>query len=114
MTLFSPGVCEYQTALCDAYYLHHTTLTVIGTGSNGVCHTLVHHSTSTSPRPLTGPETKIFQAIAQWIDSRLLRTQTDGTEVSEAIKIFSKQDHTHSVYNRNPNCWAHGLDMTCI
>lgn len=111
---FSPGVCEYQTALCDAYYLHHTTLTVIGTGSNGVCHTLVHHSTSTSPRPLTGPETKIFQAIAQGIDSRLLRTQTDGTEVSEAIKIFSKQDHTHSVYIRNPNCWAHDLDMTCI
>lgn len=112
--LFWLGVCDYQRSICDAFYVHNKTLSVIGTGSNGVCQSIIHHSTSTSPRPLSNTETRVFEAIARGIDSRLLRTQSSGTEVSEAIKIFSKQDHTHGIYIRNPNCWAHDLDLTCI
>lgn len=109
--LFWLGVCDYQRSICDAFYVHNKTLSVIGTGSNGVCQSIIHHSTSTSPRPLSNTETRVFEAIARGIDSRLLRTQSSGTEVSEAIKIFSKQDHTHGIYIRNPNCWAHDLDL---
>ncbi|XP_061166365.1 uncharacterized protein LOC133175284 [Saccostrea echinata] len=107
------GVCDYQRAICDAFYNRHISLTVTGTGANGVCN-FTHHITSTSPRPLSSVETNLYRAIANGIDSRLLRTQSAGTEVSEAIKIFSKQDHVHKVYIRNSDCWAHDLDLTCI
>ncbi|XP_048769813.1 uncharacterized protein LOC125675985 [Ostrea edulis] len=107
------GVCDYQRSNCDAFYNHHTSFTVTGTGANGVCN-FTHLITSTTPRSLSAVEISLYSAIADGIDNRLLRTQTLGTEVSEAIKIFTKQDHTHKVYVRNPDCWAHDLDLTCI
>uniref|UniRef100_A0A8W8KIL8 Uncharacterized protein n=1 Tax=Magallana gigas TaxID=29159 RepID=A0A8W8KIL8_MAGGI len=59
------------------------------------------HSTSTSQRTISKTETKVFEAIARGIDGRLLRTQSSETEVSEAIKIFSKQDHIHAKVSSN-------------
>lgn len=106
-------MCDYQRSNCDAFYNHHTSFTVTGTGANGVCN-FTHLITSTTPRSLSAVEISLYSAIADGIDNRLLRTQTLGTEVSEAIKIFTKQDHTHKVYVRNPDCWAHDLDLTCI
>jgi|694.fasta_scaffold119973_4 hypothetical protein len=33
---------------------------------------------------------------------------------STSKNIFSTQNHSESIYVRNENCWAYGLDLTCI
>lgn len=93
---------------------------ITGTGYHGVCNRThiqyVTHSPhhTTTRKPLSAAEMKLYKAIADGIDKRLVGIQSAGTNVSDAIKIFSKQDHTHKIYVRNPDCWAHDLDLTCI
>lgn len=44
------------------------------------------------------------------VDTRILNTGP-----TEAIKIFTEQDHANATYVRNPNCWAQNIeDITAI
>ena len=43
------------------------------------------------------------------IDSR-----TSGKTKTNAINIFSTQDHNNNIYIRNVNSWAYGLDLSCF
>lgn len=35
------GACDYQRAICDAFYVHSDSLSAVGIGSNGVCHSII-------------------------------------------------------------------------
>ena len=87
--------------------MHHRNVQVNGTGTNCVP---IHVNT---PRPVTAEQAKLFKAILDGIDNRLDLVETKINS-SDTIHIFRKQDHTHKVYIRNPDCWAHDLDLTCI
>ena len=56
----------------------------------------------------------MFSNIIHNIDDRLAVVKKAGRTAKDAIKIFSKQDHTHKIYIRNTHCWAYGLDLSCI
>lgn len=61
-----------------------------------------------------------YSIFDRWADGSLAKNVTDiidtrivGKDAS-AKNIFSTQNHTSQIYVRNTNCWAYGLDLTCI
>ena len=57
---------------------------------------------------------KVFHQAIEGIDKLVETANKSGASVEEIKKIFSRQDHTHSVYIRNTKCWAYPLDLTGI
>lgn len=49
------------------------------------------------------------ELAANSIDQRIY-----GLSKQPHVRIFSTQDHDNAVYVRNPDCWAFGIDLTCI
>lgn len=61
-----------------------------------------------------------YSVFDRWADGSLAKELTDAIDLRIAGKdtsaktIFSTQNHSSQTYVRNTNCWAHGLDLTCI
>ena len=56
----------------------------------------------------------LFHHAIDGIDKLLDKANKTGESIDVLKKIFAKQDHTHKVYTRNPNCWAYPLDLTSM
>jgi hypothetical protein len=49
-----------------------------------------------------------FADAMRAVDSRI-----EGIEPFNAIKIYTTQNHSAGIYERNTNCWAADIDLTC-
>ena len=88
-------------------------ISIIGQGVH--CDPITHPTVPTTTDPPLTPFTRaLYNAIIRGIDDRLIRTFHKQTPPEKAKLIFSKQDHTNKVYVRNTDCWAYGLDLTCM
>ncbi|KAL4227104.1 hypothetical protein ACF0H5_015077 [Mactra antiquata] len=76
--------------------------------------TPVVHYTTTTPRPISKFETRLFMASIHGIDDLLLLSSRTNATIDEQKKIFSTQDHSKKYYVRSQKCWAHSLDLTAI
>ncbi|XP_069112754.1 uncharacterized protein [Argopecten irradians] len=104
------GSCQLQEQFCRLTFFHNESFHLTRLGPN--CDHRLY--LSAIPRPLTPEETSLFSSIVHGVDDRLKRSAAAGVSANASKPIFSKQDHTHKIYQRNPNCWAHDLDLTPI
>ncbi|XP_076097874.1 uncharacterized protein LOC143068018 [Mytilus galloprovincialis] len=104
------GSCNFHKEFCLQTYFHNETIELQSHGTHCQYH---EHSNWYNPNITTG-SVNLFSNMIHGIDDRLKAVEIAGHTPKEAIKIFSKQDHTHKVYTRNTNCWAYGLDLSCI
>ncbi|OWF38018.1 uncharacterized protein LOC110466866 [Mizuhopecten yessoensis] len=104
------GSCQLQEHFCRLTFFHNESFHLTKLGPN--CDHPLY--VAAVPRPLTSEETNLFASMVHGVDDRLKRTEAAGTTANVSKPIFSKQDHTHKVYQRNPHCWAHDLDLTPI
>ncbi|XP_060080648.1 uncharacterized protein LOC132560009 [Ylistrum balloti] len=104
------GSCQLQEQFCRLMFFHNESFHLTKLGPN--CDHPLY--ISAIPRPLTTEETNLFASIVHGVDDRLKRSEAAGTSANASKLIFSKQDHTHRIYQRNPLCWAHDIDLTPI
>ncbi|XP_033753723.1 uncharacterized protein LOC117337050 [Pecten maximus] len=104
------GSCQLQEQFCRLTFSHNESFHLTRLGPN--CDHPLY--IAAVPRPLTPEETQLFASIVHGVDDRLKRSEMAGITANASKPIFSKQDHTHKIYQRNPDCWAYDLDLTPI
>lgn len=91
--------------------------------SNGTCNITVSIDNQSITQELSfstqTPTTPIvfFDHAANSLAKHLwtnIDTRTNGKTKSNAINIFSTQDHTNNIYIRNVNSWVYGADLSCF
>lgn len=71
---------------------------------------MIISATASSPKlQILGAQNQLQFHAQNQVETRLA-----GKSPATAKAIFSTQDHGAGVYVRNPQCWAAGMDLTCI
>ncbi|XP_071083766.1 uncharacterized protein [Haliotis cracherodii] len=102
------NLCEMWMPSCE----HNVTVVGVGPHCDPVTRRPTHPPT-TDP-PLSPFERALFKNIIHGIDDRITRIYQRHISPQNAKLIYTKQDHKNKNYTRNTDCWAYGLDLTCM
>lgn len=113
ITLVSSNPAVGRIAGKDAFYVADGTIevTAAAPASNGAVSKVTLAMAKTEPITIRRGFVRMTMGwhIARVIDARIL-----GKNAATAKPIFSSQDFVNKVWVRNVNCWAYGLDITCL